>query len=398
MYLCRQNESLVDCTIMCEDSAVRAHKVVLSACSPYFQKIFVDNPGKHPIIVLKDVRCWEMQCILDFMYKGETSVPEPQLTSLIKAAESLKVRGLTSSDQLPPGVSISASPTNLSSSYRSRAGYSPSPSPQDRSAGYDRESSHKLSHLSGPHSNESSPMSLTATDGRASPVPGSNCPRRKQARPRRRSGDSVNSSLDLSKAGSPPLAYSKRESPGSVAGSEEHGGPADLSLRRSHSPSHGHTPAINLVKMEQLVEDRERRMEENISDESLDRERDCDRKPPGLTNGLHNMHEQVSSTTNQPTEQPSRPAMTCFAQEALQALNFMASGGGLPHHPLLPPPGQLHSPLHPLHSPNHFQNLTALHKPSPPTSSASNYTGEYSHHSYTERRADNSIPSSAGPL
>ena len=68
---------------------MRAHKVVLSACSPYFQKIFTDNPGKHPIIVLKDVRCWEMQCILDFMYKGETSVPEPQLTSLIKAAESL---------------------------------------------------------------------------------------------------------------------------------------------------------------------------------------------------------------------------------------------------------------------------------------------------------------------
>merc|ERR1719300_365350 len=148
-----QNESLVDCTIMCEDSAVRAHKVVLSACSPYFQKIFTDNPGKHPIIVLKDVRCWEMQCILDFMYKGETSVPEPQLTSLIKAAESLKVRGLTSSDQLPPGVSISAaSPTNLSNGYgRGRAGYSPSPSPHDRYS----EASHKIGHIS----NESSPIS-----------------------------------------------------------------------------------------------------------------------------------------------------------------------------------------------------------------------------------------------
>ena len=73
--------------------------------SPYFQKIFTDNPCKHPIIVLKDVRGWEVQCIVDFMYKGETSVPESQLTSLIKAAESLKVRGLTSSDQsLPPGA------------------------------------------------------------------------------------------------------------------------------------------------------------------------------------------------------------------------------------------------------------------------------------------------------
>jgi len=357
-----QNESLVDCTIMCEDSAVRAHKVVLSACSPYFQKIFTDNPGKHPIIVLKDVRCWEMQCILDFMYKGETSVPEPQLTSLIKAAESLKVRGLTSSDQLPPGVSISASPTNLSNGYRNR-GYSPSPSPHDRYS----EPSHKLSHMSGgPHSNESSPMSLTHQDqmsdrasGRASPVPGSgNCPRRKQARPRRRSGDSVNSSLDLSKAGSPPLAYTKRESPNGVG---DEAGPENLSIRRSHSP--GHAPAINLVKMEQLVEDRERRMEDNISDGSIDRDRDCDSKPhhdlgmdrPVLSNGIHHLQEQ----------------------EALQALNFMASGGGLPH-PLLPPP--VHSPLHHLHSPHHFQNMSSLHKPTslPPTSSTPTYTGRSS--------------------
>jgi len=348
---------------MCEDSAVRAHKVVLSACSPYFQKIFVDNPGKHPIVVLKDVRCWEMQCILDFMYKGETSVPEPQLTSLIKAAESLKVRGLTSSDQLPPGVSISASPTNLSNGYgRGRAGYSPSPSPHDRYS----EPSHKISHMSGgphtPHSNDSSPLSGGYQDqmsdrasGRASPVPGSgNCPRRKQARPRRRSGDSVNSSLDLSKAGSPPLGYAKRDSPNSV----DDQGPENLSLRRSNSP--GHAPAINLVKMEQLVEDRERRrdMEDNISDESMDRDRDCDSKPhqemerPALSNGsLHHLQEQ----------------------EALQALNFMASGGGLPH-PLLPPP--VHSPLHPLHSPNHFPGLSSLHKPHLPTSSSSpNYSG-----------------------
>ena len=286
---------------MCEDSAVRAHKVVLSACSPYFQKIFTDNPGKHPIVVLKDVRAWEMQSILDFMYKGETSVPEPQLTSLIKAAESLKVRGLTSSDQLPPGVSISAaSPTNLSGYSRGRAGYSPSPSPHDRYS----EPSHKLM---GPHSNESSPLSGGYQDqmsdrasGRASPVPG-NCPRRKQARPRRRSGDSVNSSLDLSKAGSPPLGYHKRDSPSSVDRDDQ--GPENLSMRRSNSPSHA--PAINLVKMEQLVEDRDRRgMEDNISDESMDRDRDCESKPhqemdrPALSNGsLHHLQEQVKIKT-----------------------------------------------------------------------------------------------------
>jgi hypothetical protein len=27
-----QNEALVDCTLVCEDTSIRAHKVVLSAC------------------------------------------------------------------------------------------------------------------------------------------------------------------------------------------------------------------------------------------------------------------------------------------------------------------------------------------------------------------------------
>ena len=72
---------------------------------------------------------------------------------------------------------------------------------------------------------------------------------------------------------------------------------------------------------------------------------------------------------------------TVSPQEALQALNFMASGGGLPH-PLLPPP--VHSPLHPLHSPGHFPSLS-LHKPGPghmPPSSTSSpsYSGEYTQH------------------
>jgi hypothetical protein len=341
-----QNESLVDCTIMCEDSAVRAHRVVLSACSPYFQKIFIDNPGKHPIVVLKDVLAWEMQCILDFMYKGETSVPEPSLTSLIKAAESLKVRGLTAGDQgaaaggLPPGISLSSTPTNLSGHGGGSAGgapyrgYSPSPSPSSHHHHHHRYSDppsgsgkmplpHNLtssgSSGGGSSAHEpspTSPISLTPhhlhhhssggdhlSGGRVSPVPGggssgggNNCPRRKQARPRRRSGDSVNSSLDLSKAGSPPLSYTttvatnKRDSPpSSLADGEDH--PENLSLRRSHSPppSHHHQqqhhhsqalhlhqqqqqyapPAINLVKMEQLVDNDRRMDQDNIREATL---------------------------------------------------------------------------------------------------------------------------------
>ena len=55
------------------------------------------------MIVLKDIRSWELQGIVDFMYKGEISVVEEQLSSLIKAAESLQVRGLSHPDQVPAG-------------------------------------------------------------------------------------------------------------------------------------------------------------------------------------------------------------------------------------------------------------------------------------------------------
>jgi hypothetical protein len=59
--------------------------------SPYFQKIFSETPCKHPVIVLKDIRVWEVQAIVDFMYKGEISVVQEQISSLIKTAEALQV-------------------------------------------------------------------------------------------------------------------------------------------------------------------------------------------------------------------------------------------------------------------------------------------------------------------
>ncbi|XP_014290767.1 protein jim lovell isoform X2 [Halyomorpha halys] len=96
-----QNETLVDVTLVCEETSFKAHKVVLSACSPYFQRIFSETPCKHPVIVLKDLRGWEVQAIVDFMYRGEISVEQEQLTSLIKAAESLQVRGLAHTERIP---------------------------------------------------------------------------------------------------------------------------------------------------------------------------------------------------------------------------------------------------------------------------------------------------------
>lgn len=90
-----RDESLVDVTLACsEGTTIRAHKVVLSACSSYFQTLFIDHPSRHPIVILKDVRFSELRTLVEFMYKGEVNVEYCQLSALLKTAESLKVKGL----------------------------------------------------------------------------------------------------------------------------------------------------------------------------------------------------------------------------------------------------------------------------------------------------------------
>lgn len=89
------DESFVDVTLAVDGQLLRAHKMVLSACSPLFQALFIGHPDKHPIVILKDVPYNDMRCLLDFMYRGEVSVDQDRLTAFLKVAESLRIKGLT---------------------------------------------------------------------------------------------------------------------------------------------------------------------------------------------------------------------------------------------------------------------------------------------------------------
>lgn len=89
-----QDEQFVDVTLSCDGYAIKAHKMVLSACSPYFQSIFYENPCQHPIVIMRDIRWTELQPIVEFMYKGEINVSQDQIEPLLKVAQLLKVRGL----------------------------------------------------------------------------------------------------------------------------------------------------------------------------------------------------------------------------------------------------------------------------------------------------------------
>lgn len=58
-------------TLACDGQTCKAHKMVLSACSPYFKTLLEENPSKHPIIILKDVSFNHLQAILEFMWVKE---------------------------------------------------------------------------------------------------------------------------------------------------------------------------------------------------------------------------------------------------------------------------------------------------------------------------------------
>ncbi|XP_068211052.1 longitudinals lacking protein, isoforms H/M/V-like isoform X24 [Palaemon carinicauda] len=117
----REKEKYTDVTVACEGRFYPVHKLVLSTCSEYFEKIFDNTPCKHPVIVLKDIAWDELEALLSYMYDGVVSVAQNDLARLIKAAEVLRIKGLAVPDEPPPSKNDVASrkSTHRSSDDRS---------------------------------------------------------------------------------------------------------------------------------------------------------------------------------------------------------------------------------------------------------------------------------------
>ncbi|XP_076222203.1 uncharacterized protein LOC116434039 isoform X22 [Nomia melanderi] len=92
-----ESGTLVDCTLAAEGKYLKAHKVVLSACSPYFEGLLSQHYDKHPVFILKDVKFKELKAMMDYMYRGEVTISRDQLAALVNAAESLQIKGLSES-------------------------------------------------------------------------------------------------------------------------------------------------------------------------------------------------------------------------------------------------------------------------------------------------------------
>lgn len=100
------NEKFVDCTLTCGlagGQTIHAHRVVLSACSPYFRQVLSNlSQWQHPVIILKDIKYEELSGIVEFIYHGEVSIDQECLPGFLQAAESLRIKGLTEDKKEKP--------------------------------------------------------------------------------------------------------------------------------------------------------------------------------------------------------------------------------------------------------------------------------------------------------
>ena len=92
----RVDTEFADVTLACEDGQqIEAHKVILAASSPFFQRLLGRDKHPHPLIYMRGVKFDDLLAILDFLYYGEANVPQENLESFLSIAEELQLKGLT---------------------------------------------------------------------------------------------------------------------------------------------------------------------------------------------------------------------------------------------------------------------------------------------------------------
>ncbi|KAJ8953798.1 hypothetical protein NQ318_006645 [Aromia moschata] len=93
----QHHETLVDVTLTCEGQFIKAHKLILSACSAFFEDMFkIHSNVQHPIIVLNSIKFSHLKHILEFIYHGEVKILDEDLEGVLALGESFQVKGLSS--------------------------------------------------------------------------------------------------------------------------------------------------------------------------------------------------------------------------------------------------------------------------------------------------------------
>ena len=94
----RKESEFSDVSLVCEeDYTVEAHRIILTACSPFFKTLLGMNKHSHPMIYMRGLKAKDLEAIVDCIYHGETSIAQEDLNHFLALAEELKLKGLTGS-------------------------------------------------------------------------------------------------------------------------------------------------------------------------------------------------------------------------------------------------------------------------------------------------------------
>ena len=90
-----------DVSLACADGEqVKAHKVILSSCSPFFKKLLLQNTHQYPLIYMKGIDTQYLKSLLKFIYTGEVEIANEILANFLEAANEFQMSGLTKTVEL----------------------------------------------------------------------------------------------------------------------------------------------------------------------------------------------------------------------------------------------------------------------------------------------------------
>jgi len=93
-----KSEAFTDVTLVCDDKqSLKVHKVVLSACSPFFKNIVEEHSSS--VIYLKGIQKPTMESILEFIYMGSTKVLQETIDEFLEIAKNLEIKGISKEEE-----------------------------------------------------------------------------------------------------------------------------------------------------------------------------------------------------------------------------------------------------------------------------------------------------------
>ena len=96
LNILREKEELCDVVLVVDEAEIKAHKIVLAACSPYFESMFIGEfaePDGEPIII-EEIEEVALIALVDFAYTSCIRLSQTNVYTLFEAADLLQFQGV----------------------------------------------------------------------------------------------------------------------------------------------------------------------------------------------------------------------------------------------------------------------------------------------------------------